>query len=183
MRQWLARWWPPLIVAGAVVLAFAVQPASSLAALVGPVLIVAAALVVLFIAFLRGIARRRDQRSITLLRVCLAACLLAGLVVYRGAPLRLRLRLSQEELHEAAMLTVQGRTPDTPSRIGWFNTQKITIDGGIVRFSTTLDEWSEDGIAFFPVPLDDEQVDGYTYFPIGFHRGVWFIYSRNDGGT
>ncbi len=181
MKPFLRRWWPLLLVALGILIAFAVQALAPDVALVVPIYVAFLVCVVLVLVFIIGLVRKADRSRLLLLLVALLVAGAFAVFCFEGGPLWLRFDLSRDQLHDAAMRAVQGTPPSTPCRVGMFAVQDIDVDGGVVSFRTYDGEPEEQGIAFFPARLESREADAVWYLPLGWERGYWYVYIRGHG--
>ena len=181
MNGLLGRWWPLVLVIGSALAVSIVHPRAPLTALIVPGVVAILVSVVLAATLLTALARKAPKSR---LLVILGSLVLSGVFValcVNGGPLWMRFMLSRTELHDAAILAVQGESPATPLRVGLFEARSIAVDGGVVRISTFDDGSTEQGLAFFPYALSDAESGEYSYIRIGWERGQWYVYDRTSG--
>ncbi|MDO9099763.1 MAG: hypothetical protein Q7V53_03330 [Caldisericota bacterium] len=181
MKPFVRRWWPLLLVALGILIAFAVQALAPDVALMVPFPVALFVCVVLVLVFVIGLLRKADRSRLLLL---LGALIVAGgfaVFCFAGGPLWLRFDLSRDQLHDAVMRAVQGTPPSTPCRVGMFAVQDIDVDGGVVSFRTHDGKSGEQGIAYFPMRLEGREPYGVLYLPLAWERGYWYVYVRDRG--
>jgi len=183
VKAFLRRWWPLALVLIWAAIAWVVQPRSPLDAIVLPGTSAFVVFAVLAVALIVAFVKKVERSRIIAIVASLLVCLVVGALSVSLGPFGLRMLLSREQLYDAAMLAVQGKPPETPVRIGSFEVDAIAVDGGVVRFRIYEDELGDQGIAYFPAPLADPESGNYSYISIGWHKGEWYIYERQVGGT
>lgn len=181
MKGFLGRWWPLVLVIVSSLAVSIGHPRSPLTALIMPGVIAILVFAVLAVTLVVALVRKAPKPRIA---VILGSLVLSGAFValcVNGGPLWMRFMLSRAELHDAAILAVQGEPPTVPLRVGLFDAEEIVVDGGIVRIRTFDDGVTEQGLAFYPHELPDTEMGEYAYIRLGWERGQWYVYDRMGG--